>query len=102
WSCVRLPALFRPDRPAIPACLRAVSPLFRYSFSRGASASISDYDMDIGLQFHCPFILAVWRSNDVDLCFRDIISHRLDSRRCARADSLVMVANWFAWRLDSW
>src|SRR5438093_9947826 len=58
--------------------------------------------MDIRLQFHRPFIWAVWRSDDVDLRLRHIISDRLDSRRCARADSIVMVANWFACRLDSW
>src|SRR6202011_997260 len=80
--------------------LRNLGVVLHRPFLESARTNFGARDLDLRLQFNRTRICAICRSTPGRGGLRHFISDRLDSGRCAIADSLALVANRFARRLD--
>src|SRR5437867_3443930 len=70
------------------------------SFFQGTGTDIRDRNVDLELEFDCPFVWTSRGSDDAGVRLCDVISFRLHSRGGACAYPFVMAADWLACRID--
>src|ERR1700737_2615876 len=88
------------SRTQVYVDLRKLGLVFNRPFFESARTNIGARDLDLRLRFNRACLCSIYQSVSGRGGVHHFISDRLDFGRCAIADSLALVANRFARRLD--